>query len=239
MNNFKIAIFALLVVGMLAVGCINFGGEPIYQVTIGPNDQNSATQIKYPSLQLISPTDGEKIQTNGTSVNVAVLVETSNILLRTPAMKNVPGEGHLYFALDSSKEITTEKKGYTFENVGLGVHTLKVEIRHNDNTPYNPKIMKIITFTVQKDSDMHTATSYEVSIENGTFVPREIQIRVGDTVTWRNNDIMPHTATSTGNFNTGAISQGSWSNVTFNQEGTFEYICTLHPSMIGKVIVSK
>ena len=59
------------------------------------------------------------------------------------------------------------------------------------------------------------------------------------TVTWVNDDNVPHTITSvSGSFDSGSIDPGKTYSYKFNQAGTFEYSCTNHPSMPhGKVVV--
>lgn len=70
-----------------------------------------------------------------------------------------------------------------------------------------------------------------------------IEIKVGDTVTWINNDSSPHTVTSSsdeGNitFDSDVLRRGETFSFTFDQEGQYPYLCTLHPSMIGTVVVT-
>ncbi|MCU1386863.1 MAG: hypothetical protein JWL72_201 [Ilumatobacteraceae bacterium] len=77
-----------------------------------------------------------------------------------------------------------------------------------------------------------------VAIAGFKFGPPEIDVKVGDTVTWTNNDKQPHTATSAGAFDTGSIAPGATGTATFSKAGTFEYICSFHPFMKGKVVVS-
>jgi nitrite reductase (NO-forming) len=74
----------------------------------------------------------------------------------------------------------------------------------------------------------------------GDYSVNVLQIEVGDTVTWINeDDAMLHTATAVdGSFDSGLLRTGeSWSH-TFTEAGEFEYLCTPHPWMRAKVIVS-
>jgi plastocyanin len=81
------------------------------------------------------------------------------------------------------------------------------------------------------------ATALTVTIGDFTFEPAEIHVPVGATVTWTNTHDQPHTATSAGNFNTGAIQPGESQTVTFATAGTYSYICSFHPFMNGTVVV--
>lgn len=78
----------------------------------------------------------------------------------------------------------------------------------------------------------------EIEIANLAFSPATVTVAAGTTVTWTNKDSVPHTATSrTPLFDSGKLDGGGKFSYTFNQKGTFEYYCTFHPNMAGKVIV--
>jgi plastocyanin len=102
------------------------------------------------------------------------------------------------------------------------------------------------------------ATTVDVSIPKGAstnpmngFDPKEINVKVGDTVKWTNNDIALHTVTSGKDrsdpnkgkdFNSGltfpdALYSGRTFQHTFTTAGTFPYFCQVYPGMVGKVIV--
>lgn len=76
----------------------------------------------------------------------------------------------------------------------------------------------------------------QVAIRNMKFDPATVEVKVGDTVEWKNDDITPHTATST-TFDSGPIeSDKSWRRA-FTEAGQFPYACTFHPEMKGTVII--
>lgn len=82
--------------------------------------------------------------------------------------------------------------------------------------------------------------SQTVAISNFSFVPSQITITKGATITWTNNDSAPHQIVADDNsFQSGALSQGQSFQQTFDQEGTYSYHCAIHPSMKGTVIVTK
>lgn len=76
-----------------------------------------------------------------------------------------------------------------------------------------------------------------VTIAGFAFSPKTVTVNVGDTVTWTNDDTVTHTATSAGNFDTGSIGGGAAKGVTFQKAGTFAYVCSVHSSMTGTVVV--
>ena len=82
------------------------------------------------------------------------------------------------------------------------------------------------------------------SLTDTAFQPNPIQVGVGDTVTWTNDDAQPHTATSgqnatpDGTFDSSIMApQGTFEH-TFTEAGEFPYFCMLHPNMVGTVSVS-
>jgi amicyanin len=82
----------------------------------------------------------------------------------------------------------------------------------------------------------HAAT-LEVKIDNFTFGPQKLTVKVGDTVTWINEDDIPHTVVSVGKFRSKALDTDDKYSFTFTTAGTYEYFCGLHPHMQGSVVV--
>jgi plastocyanin len=76
---------------------------------------------------------------------------------------------------------------------------------------------------------------------SGSYSPPTVTVKVGDSIAWMNSDSITHTATaSNGAFNTGNVAPGSTSApVTMTTAGTFDYMCTIHPSMTGTVVVTQ
>jgi plastocyanin len=78
----------------------------------------------------------------------------------------------------------------------------------------------------------------KVDISGFAFVPQTLTVAVGTTVTWTNNDSSSHTIASNDNlFQSGTLAKGSTFSHTFGQKGTFNYHCSIHPSMTGKIVV--
>jgi plastocyanin len=83
-----------------------------------------------------------------------------------------------------------------------------------------------------------TPAHTNVDISGFAFVPSTLTVSVGTTVTWTNNDSVSHTITSNDNlFESGTIAKGATFSHTFGQKGTFNYHCSIHLSMTGKIIV--
>src|SRR3954447_3757887 len=78
-----------------------------------------------------------------------------------------------------------------------------------------------------------------VTIKSFSFKPKTLSVPVGTTVTWTNKDGTPHTVTATagGGFDSGDLGDGKTHSMTFHTAGTFNYMCSIHPTMHGTVTV--
>lgn len=87
----------------------------------------------------------------------------------------------------------------------------------------------------------HQANVARVVIKNFAFHPASLTIKHETTVVWINQDSVAHTVTANdGSFDSGAIAPGKIFRHTFLTEGvTVRYHCTIHPSMMGRVIVQE
>lgn len=82
------------------------------------------------------------------------------------------------------------------------------------------------------------ARTTEVKIADFKYLPETITVSAGDTVTWRNSDDAPHTATADDEtFDTGDLGRGEKDEVTFEKAGSFSYYCRFHAFMNGTVEV--
>ena len=79
-----------------------------------------------------------------------------------------------------------------------------------------------------------------VAIKDFAFAPKAIEAKVGQEITWSNDDAAAHTVTakSGGDLDSGTLAQGASFSFTPKQAGTIEYFCEIHPSMVGTIEVS-
>jgi plastocyanin len=113
--------------------------------------------------------------------------------------------------------------------------------------------------TLEADGDAANGEEVIVRIPQGSssftdnaYTPNPVEVNIGGTVTWINDDFTTHTATS-GASNSGSTGmfggtddspeiigpEGDTQSFTFNEAGEFEYYCTLHPNMVGTVVVTE
>jgi plastocyanin len=76
------------------------------------------------------------------------------------------------------------------------------------------------------------------TLGNRAFTPDDLSVAVGTTVIWTNSDSIAHTSTSDApGWNSGAVAPGGQFSVAFQTAGTFPYHCSIHPGMVGSVVV--
>ncbi|MFD4460744.1 cupredoxin family copper-binding protein [Nocardia sp. NPDC058480] len=89
-------------------------------------------------------------------------------------------------------------------------------------------------------AQQHAPTNLTVEVGDMKYAPADATIKVGETVTWKFSDKVPHNVQGIGDkamgLNSPIIDKGEWS-YTFTQPGTYRYMCTLHPDMRGSITV--
>jgi plastocyanin len=82
------------------------------------------------------------------------------------------------------------------------------------------------------------ASPATVKIDNFAFAPATLTVTAGTTVTWKNDDDSPHRiGDKNGTFKSAALDTDDTFSHTFAAPGEYPYICTIHPYMVGKVVV--
>ena len=79
-----------------------------------------------------------------------------------------------------------------------------------------------------------------VNIDNFAFAPATLTVTAGTTVTWKNEDDSPHRiGDKNGTFKSAALDTDDTFSHTFAAPGEYPYICTIHPYMVGKIVVKR
>ncbi len=85
---------------------------------------------------------------------------------------------------------------------------------------------------------LRAAQPSQVLIKDFMFVPTTLTVKAGTTVTWANKDEEPHTVYSdSGLFRSNAMDTGEAFSFRFDKPGTYHFLCTIHPRMVGTIIV--
>ena len=82
------------------------------------------------------------------------------------------------------------------------------------------------------------AEAARIEVKEFMFAPTTLTVSVGSQVTWVNKDDEPHTVVSdTGVFRSGAIDTDESFSFTFDKAGTYHFTCSIHPRMVGTIVV--
>jgi len=118
--------------------------------------------------------------------------------------------------------------------IAFGLTRNSNKANSNQNSPQN-------SATQSSQSSQAPTSANTVTIQNFAFLPGDITIKKGTTVTWTNNDSTAHSVNETDNQkgpDSGDLNPGDKYSFTFDQTGTFKYRCNLHPEMLGTVTVT-
>ncbi|RUL62633.1 hypothetical protein EKH79_16870 [Dyella dinghuensis] len=90
-----------------------------------------------------------------------------------------------------------------------------------------------------EDAAMLKTKIYRVEIHGFAFSPKTLSVPAGARVVWVNSDDEPHVVTSAGSLFTSskALDTGDSFSTTFQKPGTYAYYCSIHPMMVGTIIV--
>ena len=96
----------------------------------------------------------------------------------------------------------------------------------------------------QEEQPAESGGGAQVGMQNVQFEPADVTINAGETVTWTNDEGVPHDVDGSGpggDFSSGpegGMNQGDTYKFTFDEPGTYEYVCRVHaPGMAGTVTV--
>ena len=88
--------------------------------------------------------------------------------------------------------------------------------------------------------DNSTVLRIVANAGSNSFSPNPVEVKVGETVTWINDDSGRHTVTSKdGVFNSELMGRGQSFSYTFDKAGEYPYSCSPHPNMVGTVVVTE
>ena len=90
-------------------------------------------------------------------------------------------------------------------------------------------------------SDLHAAPAAEANtivLKDFHFSPMSLTVPAGATVIWKNLDGEPHTVVSIeGLFRSGGLDQNDSFTFKFDKPGTYKFLCSIHPQMLGTIVV--
>jgi len=98
--------------------------------------------------------------------------------------------------------------------------------------------MALLLHATLARSESSKTQAKQVTVDNFSFGPETLTVPANSTVTWINKDDVPHViASDDGVFRSKALDTEDKYSYTFTKPGTYPYYCSVHPKMVGKVIV--
>ena len=96
----------------------------------------------------------------------------------------------------------------------------------------------LVLHPTRAKSEEAKSSPMEVNVDNFTFGPDTLTVPANSTVTWVNKDDVPHViASNDGLFKSKALDTDDKYSYTFTKAGTYSYYCSIHPKMVGKIVV--
>jgi len=89
----------------------------------------------------------------------------------------------------------------------------------------------VLTLALVACSSKHEAQTFQVEMRGMQFSPQTLNVHAGDHITWTNKDLVPHTVTAKGLFDSGPVQPSAAWSYTVTKPGEIDYVCTLHPTM--------
>jgi plastocyanin len=171
-----------------------------------------------------------------------------------PNSQNNSGTGNISSVAGSKQQAANETNDNTMENNSNGNNSTEGIINTAKNNSINELQVSNANGTSITNMSAGTSTSSisTISIVSGSslpsnrefYVPKTVETTVGSMINWKNEDFGPHTVTSgdmttgkTGVFDSNIIQKGSTFSFLFDKVGEYDYFCTIHPFMTGRVIV--
>src|SRR5215216_711687 len=171
-----------------------------------------------------------------------------------PNSQNNSGTRNISSAAGSKQQAANETNDNTMENNSKGNNSTEGIINTAKNNSINELQVSNGNGTSITNMSAGTSTSSisTISIVSGSslpsnrefYVPKTVETTVGSMINWKNEDFGPHTVTSgdmttgkTGVFDSNIIQKGSTFSFLFDKVGEYDYFCTIHPFMTGRVIV--
>ncbi|MFQ5621649.1 MAG: cupredoxin family copper-binding protein [Candidatus Nanoarchaeia archaeon] len=219
MRRYNLLILALAII---LIGC---------QTT----DQSEILTIPEPAVSIISspegPLEAGKDYEFTWEVKKATTVEHTNI--------------HTSYSREFTDRTDSEKQGGTSGKYKgsltvpdtPGTLYIRAHARADGKDYHSQTETRIVVLEEEQASIEDAKTNpVSVKIKNFAYEPASIEVSVGTKVTWDQQDGSPHTITGE-DFDSGTITKGNTFSQTFTKPGVYEYSCTLHPSMTGKITV--
>jgi len=167
-------------------------------------------------------------------------------------------QSNIFEECRANRDVVSERcqqyKDVIIEVTGMTEEQMMEEVEMMEEVVEEPEVMEEV---IEETVIMEGPKIINVSIPSGNsaqgcellvdvcYNPSSVIVNVGDTIMWSNDDTVPHTVSSgsfdngpDGAFDSGLLMQSSTFKMTFDESGSFDYYCFVHPWMVGNVQVN-
>lgn len=220
---------------------LNTAGETFGSPAVPVEESETDVEISLNDL-LASPhainihESKDAIQTYIACGNIGGRVVDGDLLI---GLKEINGSGHSGIAKLDTDDKTTDVQVYLAWDAPADATAAQDAAPAADTTAAAPAADATAAPAADTTAAAPAAVDHPVDIRDFAFSPTPVEIAVGDTVTWTNQDAVPHTATGDDRavLQSGTISPGASFTQAFATAGTFPYFCEFHANMKGEIIV--
>jgi len=234
------SLILVLLACLTMTGCVMFEEE--VNVTENVTEPPPPPPAPTPSFSISSPLSGEVVMIAEEYGDVNLVMSTSNLILRPDVGMKKIGEGHFMISIDGELPVKSSSKIFVIPAMSAGEHNVEVELVHNDGTSYSPKIVKSVSYTVeQEEPEQYVPQEYTVDVNDFSYEPESLTVKVSDKVTFTNKGSFPRSATcfidGTEVFDTEVIATGDSVTITMDKIMECEYYSITHMAMKGTIKV--
>ncbi len=219
-----------------------YGSQPItlstYQVSVG-NAQGSISNAVPFTVTSLGSSSGAPVINSVTGPNSLAVGQQGTWTVNLSSGSNQYLTFNVNWGDQNTYPMTSTQSQSIFQTNSL-THTYYASGTYTIVFTVSNSFGQSNTYTTTVSVSGTSQYNAPVSIANMAFNPQTIYVQHGTTVLWSNNDGMAHTVTSdTGYFASGTLNPGATYSYTFNTPGTYTYHCSIHPQMVGTIIVTQ
>lgn len=127
-----------LIILLAATALLVGGCSPYTAPTGGTTVEGNA------SFEIVSPPEGESVP----GPSITLVFEAQDLTIQSPGGANNPNQGHFHIFVDGGTDYAVVNEATYTLTLSPGEHTVRVELRNNDHSPFSPEVVREVTFTV-------------------------------------------------------------------------------------------
>ena len=157
------------------------------------------------------------------------IISVTILVIKDPYSQILKRARQLYSLMKATTPLKVAVSILNFLSVSSFIFAFLIST--NDSNILNVQGQGYVNATIVLDSS---------TLGNKSYKPNPIEIPVGNSVVWTNDDLVSHSVTAIkGEFDSNILHAGKVFKHNFDEVGVYDYYCMLHPSMVGRILVAK